>query len=244
MFHFKITSFLTIILILNLSICKISAQEDDHEGHDHTGHDHTPKAANEAENGGKLTGTASSFTHSSGHGLFFTAGTDATVLFSGFTTSNGGSYFGALVVTFLLGVLIEFITTYRVLYPHSNMTPFAAPDVSSTNENARTTNPNFETIPESGNSDNEGSVKETAYAPTFVMNASLEKEVETRSMFLQAFLYAIGVAAAYCLMLIVMTFNVGLFFSAVSGLTTGYAVFGMAREGKEESAVDCCHSVA
>ncbi|KAJ3213142.1 hypothetical protein HDU67_003229 [Dinochytrium kinnereticum] len=58
----------------------------------------------------------------------------------------------------------------------------------------------------------------------------------------------VGAALAYVLMLIVMTFNLGLFFAVVVGLGIGSSLFGGAavagqasrRDGKQEMARDCC----
>ena len=60
-------------------------------------------------------------------------------------------------------------------------------------------------------------------------------------------LYMFGVTIAYCIMLIIMTFNVGLFISAVLGLTIGFFTFGMARSrvsGNENDSSECCHNIA
>ena len=43
-------------------------------------------------------------------------------------------------------------------------------------------------------------------------------------------MYFLSLLLSYALMLIVMTFNVGLFVAAVLGLTTGYFVFGFTRK--------------
>ena len=43
-------------------------------------------------------------------------------------------------------------------------------------------------------------------------------------------IYFLSIFLSYILMLIVMTFNAGLFFAAIIGLTVGYFVFGFVRK--------------
>ena len=185
--------------------------DGDMDHKDHTGHDHTPKAEDEDGHAGHLSGSASA----AGHGLFFVTGTDAIVLFEGFTTSNWGEYIGACLFTIFLGILVEFITTFRMLYPHQQVLTSTGFLSAETPQASAT-------------------------------RVGTKKENGIRVHMIKSIMYFIGVTLAYALMLIVMTFNVGLFFSAVLGLTIGYMFFGMARSRVDggNDAADCCSSIA
>ena len=158
-----------------------------------------------------------------GHPLFFTTGDDTTVLFEGWTTDNTGEYIGSCLFVIFLGILLEAITTFRMVYPNHKIDFSTAGFIAA--HTPRTNAAGAASVDS----------KPVNVGPTWRVHA------------VKTILYLIGITIAYFLMLIIMTFNVGLFISAVLGLTIGFFIFGMARSrtgSNENDSAECCHNIA
>ena len=192
-------------------------QEHDHSQHDHGDHTDDDTANTAADDDDhNVHGTVG---HGGGHATQFTSGKDGVaILFSGWDNLSWGGYIGSCIFVIFLGVLVEAITTYRILYPRNqkDQDAFASCETPAANDGETKT--------------------------------SLKKKgkMTTTEHLVKTALYFVGVTLSYALMLIVMTMNVGIFLSAVLGLTIGYFFFGPTRAqagAAENDAADCCHSV-
>lgn len=184
--------------------------EHNHNGMDGSGMDGGVDAANGGDHSGHSSSTV-------GHGVFFTTSENTIVLFEGWETTNYGEYIGTCLFVIFLGIFLEWLTTFRELYPRSFSSAGGYFGAATPNAAAAAAGDGHDAKP---------------------AGFSVQHLVKT-------ILYMFGVTIAYFLMLIAMTFNVGLFISAVLGLTIGYFIFGpiRARCGSVKS-TECCHNIA
>lgn len=75
------------------------------------------------------------------------------------------------------------------------------------------------------------------YMTTYRINYTLKKDDAHYGSLISSLLYLLSVTFSYLIMLMVMTFNVGIFFTVLLGLATGFYFFGQTRSN---SASDLC----
>lgn len=137
--------------------------------------------------------------------MTFYWGTDATILFQSWKTSGPVSYAVALLLTVVLCVLHEALTSFRV---------------------------NFVVAVKA----DEGVNEESALLRIYGLRG---RRRSTARLVVGSCLYGLNAACSYVLMLIVMTFNLGLCLAVVAGHALGYQMFGYSRPGVSQADV-CC----
>lgn len=142
--------------------------------------------------------------------MSFFWGEKVTILFSSWTTSNAGEYAAAIIATFLFCLLHEFLTTLRVTVI------------------ANATQSSSKTPDSPGNS------------PGVPLLQRFTGQLAIGSKLIGSLLYGVNVASAYILMLVIMTFNLGLFLAVVLGLAAGFLLFGFGRSTPSSSSELCC----
>lgn len=145
------------------------------------------------------------------HASFFWS-QKVTILLSSWTTSNAGQYVVAIIASLLFCVLHEFLTTLRV-----SLVADGAKQSPS------------KTTPDS-----------TEKSPGAPLRERATWQLAIGSKLIGSILYGLNVALAYILMLVVSTFNGGLFLAVVLGLTMGFLLFGFGRCTPSSSSSELC----
>ncbi|KAJ3073926.1 hypothetical protein HDU98_000313 [Podochytrium sp. JEL0797] len=166
-----------------------------------------------------------------------------TILFQGFAPTNGAQYFGGLVLTVCLGVLTMLVDSHRRNHinarkaalarraaqaEHIIVAPnvegfIAEPEAAKTSEFIRSDMPS---TPENASEDDAYNQFTLAKDPSYSWHVLLKSVLLFVSIFLR-----------YILMLIVMTFNIGLILAACCGLTLGAFLF---ENGEGDVFLDSC----
>eukprot|EP00897_Mesotaenium_endlicherianum_P005506 jgi/Mesen1/4984/ME000248S04268 len=160
---------------------------------------------------GSSSNNSSSMSHHHMHMSFYWS-EKATILFDQWTTQSMASYWAAMLLTFLFCILHEWLTTSRVRVAAPARTPLMKDEMVERSDSEQGPMPLL--------SDGQAPVSGIRRA-----GATL--------------LYGLNAASSYIIMLIIMTFNMGLFFSVVLGLSTGFFLFGFSRVG---SSSQLCHA--
>ncbi|KAL5479488.1 hypothetical protein EMCRGX_G023015 [Ephydatia muelleri] len=142
----------------------------------------------------------------------FYIGKDMTILFSRWITENSGQLFGAMLVTFILGILYEGL---RALREHiAGRIQFTSSTARYARLGARLT-------------DNEITPIVSAKDPESPLSLRLKGGWSIGFYVVQALLQIIQVGLAYILMLAVMTYNGWIFMAVVFGTGFGYLAFSL-----------------
>ncbi|GAQ90797.1 ctr copper transporter family protein [Klebsormidium nitens] len=160
---------------------------------------------------------------------FFYWGPEVTLLFQPWMIMSWPKYYVALVGVFLFCVLHEWFTTYRT----SLDAELRGRSKSGADESL-----DFHLLP-SGEGSSQRRDQETDLQPTSSRKPKTWPGTAA-PRFLLSFLYAVNLGSSYLIMLIVMTFNGGLFLAVLAGLGVGYGAFGYHRGSSKQSS-DLCH---
>lgn len=152
--------------------------------------------------------------------MYFTWGPEVTLLFSSWTVSTWPAYLGSLLVCLLLAVCYEGLTVIRVLYS-ARLREKAAKEqemLEASGAGALEAN--------GGSHGHKGKLRKH---PQWLAGGSIVDRL------LASLMIGISAATSYLLMLMIMSFNVGVFIAVVLGHSFGVLLFGGVRILTESS---------
>eukprot|EP00164_Ancoracysta_twista_P002680 GFYU01003564.1.p2 GENE.GFYU01003564.1~~GFYU01003564.1.p2 ORF type:complete len:204 (-),score=67.65 GFYU01003564.1:70-681(-) len=169
--------------------------------------------------GGMAMGhSMSSGEHGAGHTAFFAVDYEGLhVLFEDWQMHDGGMYAGALIVTFILGLVFEFLQTAAVKYEVATAT--ALPQN------------NYETAASENDSSDVESKKGSRHGmeKKLTVESVIEGQYTWQQQGVRTALYVLRTFVGYLLMLLFMTFNMGIAIMVMAGTGTGFLIFGRSK---------------
>jgi len=164
-------------------------------------------------NGGHMDGNM----HMGMMSMSFEAGTNVTILFKSWKTTDAWSLFGSVVAIILMGFLYEALKYFREYLMCKHQSCSGAP------ESQNLLNPNNTIAPSSSNQEN------TNGRENGIWYAKCRDDVCNMFHILQTFLHFVQIGLGYLLMLVAMTYNVWCFLGVLIGCALGYFTFGWKR---------------
>lgn len=149
--------------------------------------------------------------------MSFEAGTNVTILFKSWKTTDAWTLFGSVIAIIMMGFLYEALKYFREYLMCKHNSCAAQPEIQNL------LSPNNQAASSSSNQENR------SQAANGIWYARCRKDVCNQFHILQTFLHFIQIGLGYLLMLVAMTYNVWCFLGVLLGCAIGYFTFGWKR---------------